>query len=96
MGNIVKEKLKERGINVTDFAEVLHCHRSNVYSIFDREIIDFHLLKTISIILDYDFFAEYQTNGSQSKYILLIEIEQLKMLEMQSDPLVKIMYANNV
>jgi len=96
MGNVVKKKIKERGINIKDFAEALHCHRSNVYSIFDRKIIDFHLLKSISKILDYELLDEFQPNDSQSKYILLIEVDYLKMLEIQSDPLVKIWYVKNV
>ena len=56
IGSIIKKKLNERAISIGDFAKMLNCHRTTVYSIFKRENIDTDLLVQISEILEYDFF----------------------------------------
>jgi len=73
----------------------LHCTRNNVYSIFNRRNIDLQLLSTMSEILEYDLLAECQ-NNSQPKYFVAIEVDDLKMKEIQSDSLIKILYAKSV
>ncbi|MBR0077349.1 MAG: XRE family transcriptional regulator [Bacteroidales bacterium] len=39
-------------------AQQLGCHRNNVYLIFSRQWIDTGTLMKLSIILQYNFFAE--------------------------------------
>ena len=96
VGTIIKKKIKEKGMKITDFAIALNCTRNNAYSIFDRENIDLKLLTTISKILDYNFLEEIQNNNSNSKHIILIEVDNSKMKEIQSDSQIKVHYSKNV
>ena len=50
-------------------AEQLKCERTNVYDIFRRNDINVNLLTSISVILEYDFFAELssETFGKEKK-----------------------------
>lgn len=43
---------------VTWFAQELHCKRTNVYDIFNRQTVDTELLARISRILGHDFFRD--------------------------------------
>lgn len=43
---------------VTWFANELHCKRTNVYDIFNRQTVDTELLVRISRILEHDFFRD--------------------------------------
>ena len=94
IGDIIKKKLNEKGIKVTDFTDAINCDRINAYSIFKRSNIDMELLTKISKILDYDFLTEYQNNNL--KYFVAIEVDDLKMKEIESDLLIKILYTKNV
>ena len=96
IGSIIKEKIKEKGIKVTNFADSLHCNRYNIYSIFKRRNIDLQLLTRISAILDCDLLTEYQKNNPRTNNIVVIEVDDLKMKEIQSDSLIKILYTKNV
>lgn len=58
IGKIIKEELHNKGISVTAFAESLCCNRQNVYKLFNKKDINTDLLFRISIILEFDFFAE--------------------------------------
>lgn len=57
MGSIVKEYVNNKGIRVSWLADQLHCHRNNVYKIYEKDWIDTHILLKLCYILDYDFFA---------------------------------------
>lgn len=57
IGRIIKDELEKQGISKTQFAELLHTHRSNVYKVFEHSYINTDLLYRISLILDIDFFA---------------------------------------
>ena len=94
IGSIIRDKIKEKGITIKDFAKALHCNRSNVYSIFERKYIDFQLLKTISEILEHDLLTEYIEYNSAPKFLLLIEIDNLKMKEIQADSTIIIHFSN--
>ena len=59
IGQLIKQRLKERGRTVVWFAKQLSCSRTNVYKIFEKTSLDTADLLRISLILDYDFFAEY-------------------------------------
>ncbi|MDR2621682.1 MAG: helix-turn-helix transcriptional regulator [Dysgonamonadaceae bacterium] len=92
IGSVIHEKLKEQRMSVTDFAKALHCNRPNVYSIFERNNIDVELLVDISKVLNCDFLSIYQNSIPKPDYIVLIETNERKIKEIQSDDSIKIMY----
>lgn len=59
IGQCIKDELERQERSVSWLARKLNCHRSVVYRIFNKNSIDTNLLKSISEILDYDFFKEY-------------------------------------
>lgn len=58
IGLLIQEKMRERGLSVSDFAHALHYERTNVYKIFKRSSIDVDLLLRISKVLSFDFLRE--------------------------------------
>ena len=56
IGELIHEKVAERGLSVTWLAKRLNCSRTNVYKIFDRRTIDTGTLFRISVALGFDFF----------------------------------------
>ena len=91
IGSIIREKIKEKGIKVTDFAQKLHCNRCNIYSIFNRRNVDLQLLIKISEILDCDLLTEYQKNNLKTSYILVVEVDESKMNEILSDSFITVL-----
>jgi hypothetical protein len=61
IGSVIRSKLKEDGRTVVWLAGKLHCDSSNIYRIFQKPHIDSEQLLNISIIMGYDFFADYST-----------------------------------
>jgi plasmid maintenance system antidote protein VapI len=59
IGNIIRDKLREDGRTVAWLAGKLHCDTSNIYRIFQKSHIDSEQLFNLSIIMGYDFFADY-------------------------------------
>lgn len=59
IGKLIKKTLKEKGVKVSWFAEQLHCHRNNIYKIFERSWIDTEMLLKMSLLLDFNFFYLY-------------------------------------
>jgi transcriptional regulator with XRE-family HTH domain len=91
IGSLIHKKVEEKGLQINDFAEALHCHRSNVYSIFGRNNIDLNLLTSISEILGCDLLNLYLEDENRRKnYIALIEVDESKMNELLSDDSFKI------
>lgn len=58
IGKHIREIMRESGIGPTEFAAALHCHRQNVYKIFEKQNIDTALLLRISIVLKHNFFTD--------------------------------------
>ncbi len=58
IGRHIQEVVTQKGIKVPWIAQQLGCHRNNVYLIFSRQWIDTGTLMKLSLILQYDFFAE--------------------------------------
>jgi len=58
IGERIKEIFDQKNISITQFADLLHCDRANVYNIFRRKKIDVDLLLEISNILNHDFVEE--------------------------------------
>ena len=59
LGSLVKRKMKERNISISEFAKAIHCDRTNVYSIFKRKSMDIQQIVQISNALNYDFLQYY-------------------------------------
>ena len=76
-GLLIKEKLEERGMSVAKFAKAIHCSRTNVYNIFERESLDVKQLILISKILEYDFIREVYLNDvdyfNNDEYIVILK-----------------------
>ncbi|MDR1611016.1 MAG: helix-turn-helix transcriptional regulator [Candidatus Symbiothrix sp.] len=92
IGSVIHEKLKEQGMSVTDFAKALHCNRPNAYSIFERKNVDVELLVDISKVLNCDLLSIYQNSIPKPDCIVLIETNERKIKEIQSDDSIKILY----
>ncbi len=60
VGKMIKAELDKhpKHHTVTWFANELHCKRTNVYDIFNRQAVDTELLTRISRILEHDFFRD--------------------------------------
>jgi plasmid maintenance system antidote protein VapI len=59
IGEVIRQKVKERGLSVVDFANAIHCTRSHVYTIYGRKNMDVEQLMLISKALGYDLISEY-------------------------------------
>ncbi|HNR28274.1 MAG TPA: helix-turn-helix transcriptional regulator [Bacteroidales bacterium] len=78
IGSIIRQKVRERKLTVSEFARSINRSRTTVYDIFRRKSIDVDLLLTISQALDYDFIGEiYLTKRDNiaKKCFLAIEID---------------------
>lgn len=64
VGQMIKAELdrQPKARTATWLAEQLHCKRTNVYNIFNRQSVDTDLLERISIILGHDFFHDLPIN----------------------------------
>ena len=62
IGKIIENKLREKGISVSEFARRINTNRNNVYDIFRRDSIDTLLLQKISTVLEHDFFQYFNSN----------------------------------
>jgi hypothetical protein len=90
IGEMIKQKVKECGIKISDFANAIHCDRTNVYSIFKRKNIDILQLHLISQVLNYDFISEVCfKNDVQKKYLIIIEVDEQRLQEFLSDASIK-------
>lgn len=58
IGQLIKTVFERSGMTVSDFARLLNCERTNIYTIFKRRTIDVELLINISKILNYNFFED--------------------------------------
>ena len=58
IGKMRRPVLKKQGRSITWFANELHCCRTNVYLIFNKQHIDTELLTRISKILGHNFFMD--------------------------------------
>jgi hypothetical protein len=92
LGSRIEQKVRERGLTNTEFAKAIYCCRTNVVSLFKRESIDLKQLQLISDVLRYDFLSITPTEAIRfkKKYIAVIEVDELKLEEIQSDKSIKV------
>lgn len=62
IGAQIEKMVRERGLNITEFAKQINCVRKNVYDIFKRNSIDIELLARISKVLGHNFFEDVAQN----------------------------------
>ena len=83
MGQMIRDALKERKMSISEFAKTIHCSRANVYSIFQRQSIDFERLKQIAKVLDLDvsdFIVVEKKESTKRIVVMEIDNEDLKQL----------------
>ena len=74
VGELIKKRVSESSMSVSEFARRLHCNRQNVYDIFTRRYVDMELLQRISKILQHDFIGELYTQQKTPKITLKFTI----------------------
>ncbi|MDY0174940.1 MAG: helix-turn-helix transcriptional regulator [Bacteroidales bacterium] len=79
IGKIIEQKIRERNMSISEFANRINRSRTTVYDIFQRKSIDIDLLLTISKALEFDFLSEIyvkkQGGSSDKKYYVAIEVD---------------------
>lgn len=75
IGSLIKAKVEERGLSISDFARLLHYERTNIYKIFKRRSIDVDLLIRISRVLEYDFLREVYLKDTPERATCSITLE---------------------
>ena len=77
IGNLIREKMEEKGMSVTQFANAIYCSRSNVYHLLSSKSIDIDKLLLISNVLEHNFLKEYESNVPPEQQIkIILELEQ--------------------
>jgi hypothetical protein len=60
IGQEIERKFQDSGLKLNVFADKINTGERNVYSIFKRRDISAEMLKTISNVLNYNFFELYE------------------------------------
>ena len=77
IGEIIKEKLTEKSMTITGFADKINKERSTVHDIFMRKSIDTELLIEISKTLGYDFIRKvYYAENTTPTILISITTEE--------------------
>ncbi|MDR0828706.1 MAG: hypothetical protein LBN95_01145 [Prevotellaceae bacterium] len=85
IGKLIQQKVKEKKISITDFADKICCVRENVYHIFKSPTIDIRKLEHISNVLDYDFvkdvYLKHRYNYNAYPTEINIKISDIKNID---------------
>jgi len=85
MGRMIKKAMEEQHMSISDFAKAMHCSRTNVYSIFERETIHIELLERIVDVLKLNISDFIMIDKSKTKKcVAIIEMDSEKVLELLS------------
>lgn len=76
VGNLIKEKLSQRNVSISEFAKMLYMDESNLYKTLKKKHINTELLARISELLNYNFFVDFQNQMEKNKCLLLIQMEK--------------------
>lgn len=68
IGQLIKRVAESQGFSQKSFGEKINKTKQGVASIYRRATIDTDLLKEISIVLNYDFFAYLYVDPSLQKF----------------------------
>jgi transcriptional regulator with XRE-family HTH domain len=63
LGTFIKNKVKEKGITVSEFARRIHCTRRNIYQIYKKNSLDTDLIKRISLALEIDLLSTFNKSS---------------------------------
>lgn len=92
IGQLIREKVKERKMSIPDFANAIHSSRTNVYNILKAQTVDVEKLMLISEVLNYDFFKHYckKTTKNEKDYdscrtSILVAIEEDEIVIKQAE-----------
>ena len=93
IGEIIKNALKAKNIDVTEFAKKISYTRGNAYKIFKKKSIDTDLLVSINKVLDQNLFLLYVPDKDIAQHKakkttneeLMQTVEQLKMIDSELD-----------
>ena len=70
IGHMVKSVFDESGLSVAEFARRIHCERTNVYKIFNRQSVDIEILVKISDALEHNFLEDVMKHyGFETKTV---------------------------
>lgn len=58
IGSLIKQKLEDSSLTISQFAARINCDRTTVYDIFKRKSVDVERLLLISEVLHYNFLWE--------------------------------------
>src|SRR5580704_17580973 len=86
IGKIIKDTLKSREIDVTEFAKKISYTRGNAYKIFNKPSIDTDLLLKINKVLGENLFLKYVSDediivNRNSKTKMIDVMEAIKSLD---------------
>lgn len=68
IGKIIKNALKLKGIDVTEFARKINYTRSNAYKIFNKQSLDSGLIQRISKVIGENLFFNYISEQEIADY----------------------------
>ncbi|MCL2328289.1 MAG: helix-turn-helix domain-containing protein [Bacteroidetes bacterium] len=86
MGQMIKKAVEERKMPVSDFAKAIHCSRTNVYSIFERESIHIERLTQIINVLKLNVSDFIMTDKNKpQKCVAIIEIDSENLERLSND-----------
>ena len=80
IGKIIYEKVKDKGISVTELSIQLGCSRANVYKIFGKNAVSTDLLYKLSIVLETDFFKYYSNSLANNENCFSITPDEQRSL----------------
>lgn len=63
IGELIRQKVSERGMAYSEFAQRIHVARTSLYRIFESKTIDIDRLLLISDVLNFDFIHEIYLPG---------------------------------
>lgn len=93
IGQLIKQRLTESNLSISEFASAIHKTRPTVYDIFRRKSVDTELLISISHVLHFDFISHLHNEEvattpfeSSDKY-LIVKIVGKENLEQEKDVL---------
>lgn len=67
IGQLIQEELSQQERSPSWLARKIHCDRTNIYKIFQRDSIDTSLLTQISEALGRDFFKDLSEDLQEAK-----------------------------
>ncbi len=68
IGEIIKETLRQKKMDVTEFATKINYTRRNIYKIFNKPSIETEVLVKISEVLGENLFINFLTNKEIAAY----------------------------